>query len=62
MTCHTIGVIFFINNFDEINYKSYFLIKFIMFVAVFIFLYCCAGWRYTVAFSKVLTMYQIYHN
>jgi hypothetical protein len=27
-----------------------------------IFFYCCAGWRYTVAFTKVLTVYQIYHT
>jgi hypothetical protein len=26
------------------------------------FYYCCAGWRYTVVFIKVLTMYQIYHT
>jgi hypothetical protein len=24
---------------------------------IIIFFYCCAGWRYTVAFTKVLTMY-----
>jgi hypothetical protein len=23
---------------------------------------CCAGWGYTVAFTKVLIMYQIYHT
>jgi hypothetical protein len=26
------------------------------------FFYCCAGWGYIVAFTKVLTMYQIYHS
>jgi hypothetical protein len=26
------------------------------------FLYCFAGWRNIVAFTKVLTMYQIYHT
>jgi hypothetical protein len=26
------------------------------------FYYCCAGWRYIGAFTKVLTMYQIYHS
>jgi hypothetical protein len=26
------------------------------------FYYCCAGWGYTVAFSKVLTMNEIYHT
>jgi hypothetical protein len=25
------------------------------------FLYCCAGWGYIVAFTKVLKIYQIYH-
>jgi hypothetical protein len=25
------------------------------------FVYCCAGWGYIVAFTKVLTVYQIYH-
>jgi hypothetical protein len=24
--------------------------------------YCCAGWGYIVAFTKVLIIYQIYHN
>jgi hypothetical protein len=33
------------------------LLKFILFL-----LYCCAGWRYTVAFTKVLIVYQIYHT
>jgi hypothetical protein len=28
----------------------------------FIFFYCCAGWGYIVAFTKVLTMYQIHHT
>jgi hypothetical protein len=28
----------------------------------FFFFYCCAGWGYTVAFSNVLIMYQIYHT
>jgi hypothetical protein len=26
------------------------------------FFYCCSGWRYIVAFTKVLTMYQIYYT
>jgi hypothetical protein len=26
----------------------------------FLFYYCCAGWEYIVAFTKVLIMYQIY--
>jgi hypothetical protein len=25
-------------------------------------MYCCAGWGYIVAFTKALTMYQIYHT
>jgi hypothetical protein len=33
----------------------------LFFFCFFIFsLYCCAGWEYVVAFTKVLTMYQIY--
>jgi hypothetical protein len=28
----------------------------------FSFFYCCAGWGYIVAFTKVLTIYQIYHS
>jgi hypothetical protein len=28
----------------------------------YFFLYCCAGWGYVVAFTKVLTIYQIYHT
>jgi hypothetical protein len=27
----------------------------------FFSLYCCAGWGYIVAFTNVLTIYQIYH-
>jgi hypothetical protein len=27
-----------------------------------LFYCCCAGWGYIVAFTKVLTMYQIYHT
>jgi hypothetical protein len=29
---------------------------------LFIYFYCCAGWGYIVAFTKVLTIYQIYHT
>jgi hypothetical protein len=28
----------------------------------FFSLFCCAGWGYIVAFTKVLTMYQLYHT
>jgi hypothetical protein len=28
----------------------------------FPFLYCCSWWGYIVAFTKVLTMYQLYHT
>jgi hypothetical protein len=31
-----------------------------IFICVFLFFYCCAG--YIVTFTKVLTIYQIYHN
>jgi hypothetical protein len=31
-------------------------------VPVFFFIYCSAGWGYTVTFTKVLTMYQIFHS
>jgi hypothetical protein len=34
---------------------------FINYFQVFFF-YCCANWVYTVAFTKVLTIYQIYHT
>jgi hypothetical protein len=27
-----------------------------------LFCYCFAGWGYTGVFTKILTMYQIYHN
>jgi protein tyrosine phosphatase len=27
----------------------------------FFFFHCCAGWGHTVAFIKVLTIYQIHH-
>jgi hypothetical protein len=30
--------------------------------SLFYFFYCCTGWGYIVAFTKVLTMYQIYHT
>jgi hypothetical protein len=29
---------------------------------LFHFFNCCAGWGYIVAFTKVLTMYQIHHT
>jgi hypothetical protein len=29
---------------------------------LFSFSYCCAGWVYHVSFTKVLTIYQIYHS
>jgi hypothetical protein len=29
---------------------------------IFFFLYCCAGYRYIVAFTKVCTMCQLYHT
>jgi hypothetical protein len=37
--------------------KHHFLIQLLFFL-----LYCCAGWGYTVAFTKGLIMYQIYHT
>jgi hypothetical protein len=32
------------------------------FLFLLFFLHCCDGWGYIVAFTKVLTMYQIYHT
>jgi hypothetical protein len=32
------------------------------FFLFFFFCCCCAGWRYIVAFTKVLTIYKIYHT
>jgi hypothetical protein len=29
---------------------------------ILFFYYCGTGWRYIVAFTKVLTMYEIYHT
>jgi hypothetical protein len=29
---------------------------------IYLFFFFCAGWRYIVAFTKVLTMCQIYHT
>jgi hypothetical protein len=29
---------------------------------ILFFLWCCAGWGYIVAFTQVVTMYQIYHT
>jgi hypothetical protein len=43
-----------------------YLIKYMIYHSFFIqtehilFFYCCAGWGYIVAFTKVLTIYQIY--
>jgi hypothetical protein len=30
-------------------------------ILAFRFFYCCAGWEYIIAFTKVLAMYQIHH-
>jgi hypothetical protein len=32
------------------------------FLLVFVIFYCCAGWGYIVAFTKVLIIYQTYHT
>jgi hypothetical protein len=34
-----------------------------IFLYIYLFyLFYCAGWGYTVAFTKVLSMYQVYHT
>jgi hypothetical protein len=38
------------------------LISFSFSINSFIFLYCCDEWRDIVAFTHVLTIYQIYHT
>jgi hypothetical protein len=42
---------------------SFFVLAIILLIPFcFSFFYFCAGWGYIVAFTKVLTMYQIYHT
>jgi hypothetical protein len=37
-------------------------VDFFFILSSFYKIYCCAGWRYIVAFTKVLTIYQVYHT
>jgi hypothetical protein len=42
----------------------FFKLSILLFIYLFIysFFHCCGGWKYIVAFTKVLTMYQIFHT
>jgi hypothetical protein len=45
--------------FVELSSLDYFQPGYFLWIIIF---YCCAEWRYIVAFTKVLTIHQMYHT